>query len=60
MKKRDLDQLLTLHKTLSDLAKQQSDNHYERMSEADQDRWLNEFRKQTTILRWLNEQQPDE
>ena len=60
VKKKDLDQLIALHTGLLALAKQQLDNYYEGMSEDDQDRWLNEFRKQTKILHWLNEQLPDE
>ncbi|WP_338876725.1 hypothetical protein WBJ53_13810 [Spirosoma sp. SC4-14] len=59
MKKKDLDQLVALHTRLLSLAKQQLDNFYENMSDEEQGRWLNEYRKQSQILRWLNEQLPD-
>ena len=59
MKKQDLDFMIALHTQLLTVAKRQLDSYYDAMPEKDQDRWLNEFRKQNQILRWLNEQKPD-
>ena len=60
MNKRELDRMKALHRTLLQGAKNQLDNFYEEMTEDQQDRWLNEFRRQTYRVQWLNEQKPDD
>ncbi len=50
---------MALHRSLLERARTILNSHYEELPEEEQDRWLNEFRRQTQILTWLTEQQPD-
>jgi hypothetical protein len=57
--RKNLDRMIALHTLLLERARDMLDQHYEQMPDQEQGRWLNEFRKQTMILRGLAEEKPD-